>query len=240
MSAGSLVHTVTLMALEQDNLRKPTIAIIAISPAVLSAGFLLHPFIGAGKPDQAAIARAAHGHMTQWGVAHLMVAVSSALLILAFLSIRVWLRAANNEVWSARGVPFVVLGSTLYALLPAMEMAPLFAAKAGVDVEAVARALVPWFIPIIISSSITYFLGVGMFACGIADSRLLSPVVTRVVVVGLVVSAVSRFVPITAVQFYVQSAASLAAFWTLAASISPSATAISSQRAVATADIGQA
>ena len=228
------------MAQEQDNLTKPAIAIIAIAPAVLSAGFLLHPFIGAGKPDQTVIAHAAHGHMTRWGVAHLMLAVSSALLILAFLSIRLWLRAANNEVWSARGVPLIVLGSTLYALLPAMEMAPLFAAKAGVDVEAVARALVPWFIPILISTSITYLLGVGMFACGIADSRLLSPVVTRVVVVGLVVSAVSRFVPITAVQFYVQSAAALTAFWTLAAHIGPSATAISRQRVVTTADIREA
>lgn len=228
------------MALEQQNLTKPAIAIIALAPAVLSAGFLLHPFIGAGKPDQAVIAQAADGHTTQWGVAHLVLALSSALLILAFLSVRVWLRGAANEVWSARGVPFIVLGSTLYALLPAMEMSPLFAAKAGVDVEAVARALVPWFIPIIISSSITYLLGVGMLACGIADSRLLSPSVTRVVVVGLVVSAVSRFVPITAVQFYVQSAAALAAFWTLAAHIGSSATATPRQPAKPTAHIQQA
>ena len=228
------------MALEQQNLTKPAIAIIALAPAVLSAGFLLHPFIGAGKPDQAVIAHAADGHTTQWGVAHLVLALSSALLILAFISVRVWLRGAANEVWSARGVPFIVLGSTLYALLPAMEMSPLFAAKAGVDVEAVARALVPWFIPIIISSSITYLVGVGMLACGIADSRLLSPRVTRVVVVGLVVSAVSRFVPITAVQFYVQSAAALAAFWTLAATIDSSATATPTQPAVPTAHIQQA
>ncbi len=228
------------MALEQQNLTKPAIAIIAIAPAVLTTGFLLHPFIGAGKPDQAVIAHAAHDHMTQWGVAHLMVALGSGLLILAFLSVRVWLREADNDVWSARGVPFIVIGSILYALLPAMEMSPLFAAKAGVDVEAVARVLVPWFIPIIVSSTITYLLGVGMFACGIADSRRLSPVVTRVVVVGLVVSAVSRFVPITAVQFYVQSAAALAAFWTLAAHIGSSVSATPSHRAVPTADIAQA
>lgn len=195
--------------------------IVAIAPVVLAIGFLLHPPIGAGPPDHRAVAEAATDHTIRWGVAHLMLAASSALLILAFLSIRVWLRDASRDSWSAWGIPFIVVGSTLYALLPAMEMAPLFAARADVDVEAVADALVPWFVPIHVLGGLAYGVGLVAFAMGLAHSGLLTRRVTRLVVGGLALSAAARFVPLTAIHFYVQSAASIAAFWPLAARSTP-------------------
>jgi hypothetical protein len=53
-------------------------------------------------------------------------------------------------------------------------------------------------------------------AKGIAGHGVLSPGVTRLVVAGLVVFAVSRLVPLFAVQGYVQAAAALVALWPLA------------------------
>jgi hypothetical protein len=46
---------------------------------------------------------------------------------------------------------------------------------------------------------------------------------TRVVVAALIVMAVSRFVPLAAVQFYVQGVAVIVAFWPLAFAMRTSA-----------------
>jgi hypothetical protein len=55
-----------------------------------------------------------------------------------------------------------------------------------------------------------------VFAKGIADSRILSRRLSRLVVGALVVMAVARLVPVGAVQFYVQGAAGIVALWPLA------------------------
>ena len=62
----------------------------------------------------------------------------------------------------------------------------------------------------------TFAIGVFAFAKGIADSRILSRRLTWLVVGALVVMAVSRLVPVGAVQFYVQGAAGVVALWPLA------------------------
>lgn len=51
---------------------------------------------------------------------------------------------------------------------------------------------------------------------GICDSAILNTKVERLVVIALLVTGFSRLVPVVAVQFYIQAAASLAAFWPLA------------------------
>ena len=70
-----------------------------------------------------------------------------------------------------------------------MEFAPLAAAEAGVDGEAIQAALAPWFIPILVTGATTFAVGVFAFAKGIADSRILSRRLRRAVVWGLVVMA---------------------------------------------------
>lgn len=191
--------------------------IVAIAPAVLLAGFVYHPYIGVGPPDEAAIAAAVVSDTTRWGLSHLTVGAASGLVVLAFLAIRSYLREVGEERWSALAVPFIVIGGTLYAMLPGMELAAtLAAAETGTDVQAAQTALVPWFLPVIMSAALTFAVGIFGLARGIADSKLLSPGLTHLVVAALAVMAAARFVPLSAVQFYVQGAAGIVALWPLA------------------------
>jgi hypothetical protein len=183
---------------------------------VLVVGFLSHPYIGVGPPNEAAVAAAAASHTTRWGISHLIVGLGSGLLALAFLAIRSYLRDAGEERWSAPAVPFVVIGSTLYAILPGMEFAALAAAVTGADVQAAQAAVEPWFIPVIMSSGVAFAMGVFRFAKGMASVGLSRPGLTRLVVGGLAVMAVARLIPLTGVQLYVQGAAFVVALWPLA------------------------
>jgi hypothetical protein len=190
-------------------------AIVAIAPAVMLAGLFAHPYI-ATLPDEAAVAEAVAADTTYWGLVHLTAAVASGLLVLAFLAIRSYLREAGEERWSILALPFIVMGSTLFALLPGMEFAPLAAADAGADVEAVQAELASWFLPILVTGAVTFAFGVFVFAKGISDSQILSRRLSRLVVGALAVMAVARLVPLGAVQFYVQGAAGIVALWPLA------------------------
>ena len=190
-------------------------AIVALAPTVMLAGLFAHPYI-ATLPDEAAVAEAVAADTTYWGLVHLTAAVASGLLVLAFLAIRSYLREAGEERWSILALPFIVMGSTLFTVLPGMEFAPLAAAKAGADAEAAQAALASWFIPIMVMGAITFAVGVFAFAKGIANSRVMSRRLTWVVVGALVVLAISRVVPVGAAQFYVQGAAGVVALWPLA------------------------
>jgi hypothetical protein len=189
--------------------------IVALAPAVMLAGLFAHPYI-ATLPDEAAIAEAVTADTTHWGLVHLTAGVASGLLVLVFLAIRSYLREASEERWSTLALPFIVMGSTLFAFLPGMEFAPLAAAEAGGDVQATQVALAPWFLPVLVTGAATFAIGVFAFAKGIADSRILGRRLTWLVVGALVVMAVSRLVPVGAVQFYVQGAAGIVALWPLA------------------------
>jgi hypothetical protein len=189
--------------------------IVALAPAVMLAGLFAHPYIET-LPDEAAISEAVVADTTYWGLVHLMAGVASGLMVLAFLAIRSYLREAGEERWSILALPFIVVGSTLFTMLPSMEFAPLAAAEAGVDGEAIQAALAPWFLPILVTGAITFAVGAFAFAKGIADSRILSRRLSRLVVGALVVMAVARFVPVGVVQFYVQGAAGIVALWPLA------------------------
>jgi hypothetical protein len=190
-------------------------AIVAIAPAVMLAGLFAHPYI-ATLPDEAAVAETVAADTTYWGLVHLTAAVASGLLVLAFLAIRSYLREASEERWSILALPFIVMGGTLFAVLPGMELAPLAAAEAGVDVEAVQAALASWFLPILVTGAVTFAFGVFVFAKGISDSQILSRRLSRLVVGALVVMALARLVPVGAVQFYVQGVAGIVALWPLA------------------------
>jgi len=107
-------------------------AIVAIAPAVLLAAFVYHPYI-ANLTDKAAVAAALASDTTRWWLSHLAVGVGSGLVVLAFLATRSYLREAGEERWSILALPFIVMGSTLFAFLPAMEIAMLGAAEAGAE-----------------------------------------------------------------------------------------------------------
>jgi hypothetical protein len=183
-------------------------AIVALAPAVMLVGLFAHPYI-ATLPDEAGVAEAVAADTTYWGLVHLTAAVASGLLVLAFLAIRSYLREAGEERWSILALPFIVMGSTLFVILPGMEFTPLAATEVGADAEAAQAALASWFIPILATSAITFAVGVFAFAKGIANSRVLSCWLTWLVVGALVVMAISRLAPVGVVQFYVQGAAGI-------------------------------
>jgi hypothetical protein len=145
--------------------------------------------------------------------------VASGLIILAFLAVRSYLREAGEDRFSALGLPFVVIGSTLFAFLPGMEFAPLAAAETGAtttEIEATQEVLASWFVPVLMAGAVAFAIGVLSFARAISIVTVGSPGLTRVVVAALIVMAVSRFVPLAAVQFYVQGVAVIVASWPLA------------------------
>jgi hypothetical protein len=66
-------------------------AAVVIAPAVLFAGFAYNPYVS-NATDAEAIASAVIADTTRWGLAHLAIGVGYALMVLAFLAIRSYLR----------------------------------------------------------------------------------------------------------------------------------------------------
>lgn len=192
-------------------------AIMFIAPAVSVLGHAYHPWIGSpgdgGFMERLATAVAADP--TRWAVSHLVIAMGSGLLVLAFLAIRGYLRDAGEERWSVLGLPFIVMGSTFYALLPAMEFAPVAAYGAGAEIAAVQGALMPWFFPILLTGAALFAVGAVGFAIGIFRSGVLGPGLAWLVSGALVVMAATRFFPVGAAQLYVGPAAGVVALWPL-------------------------
>ena len=191
-------------------------AIVAIAPLVLLVGLAYHPYIPAVPRDIAVLAEQVAADTTRWGIAHVTVAVGYGLLTVAFLAIRAALNEAGEDYWSGVALSLVVIGNALFTMLPGMEFAPLVAARTGSDIQAAQETLLPWFVPILAAGALCFGLGALGFAVGIVRARLLSPRMTRLVVGALIVFAVARFVPLGAVQFYVQGAAGILALWPLA------------------------
>ena len=189
-------------------------AIVAIAPAVLVVGLFYHPYISP-PTDPEAIAAAAASDTMRWGLAHLAISVGYGLVVLAFLAIRSYLSEAGEERWSILALPFIVIGSTLFAFLPAMEIAMLAVADEGADVQAVLTALDSWFFSILLAGAITFALGVLGFAVGIVRGGVLGPRLTWLVVGALFVMAAARFVPLGA-ALYVGGLAGIVALWPLA------------------------
>jgi len=195
------------------------VAILIVAPVVLLATFVTHPYLAGRLPNDAEVAAAVADGTTYWGLVHLATSVASGLIILAFLAVRSYLREAGENRFSAFGFPFVVIGSTLFAVLPGMEFAPLAAAETGAsaaEIEATQAALASWFVAVLMIGAFAFAIGVLAFARALFVTTLGSQEVTRVVVVALIVMAISRFVPLAAAQFYVQGVAAIAALWPLA------------------------
>jgi hypothetical protein len=207
-----------MASVDNDGNRWRTV-ILVVAPAVLLAAFVTHSYLPGRLPNDAAVAEAIVDGTTRWGWVHLTTGVASGLIVLAFLAVRSYLREAGEDRLSAVGVPFVVIGSTLFAILPGMEFAPLAAAERGAavtEIEATQAALAPWFTPVLISGALVFAIGVLAFARAISVTTVGGPGFTRVVVGALIVMALSRFVPLAAVQFYVQGVATIVALWPLA------------------------
>lgn len=193
--------------------------VVAGTPLIMITAFALHPYLPGRQPNVEALAAAVSSDPTRWGLVHLATGLGSALLAVAFLMIRTHLSRAGEDTWSRVGLPLVMVGCALYAMLPAMELAPLAALESGGDPAATQQALLDWFLPVLLLSGITFGAGAACFAMGVPRSRVLARGPAKLVAASLVVMALSRFVPLSAVQFYVQGLACYAAMLPLAHSM---------------------
>jgi hypothetical protein len=189
-------------------------ATVATAPVVLLAGIAYHPVI-ADLSDKEPVAAALVSDEARWSVAHLAAALGSLLVALAFLAVAASLRQRGEWRWSARSVPFVVVGSGLFALLPAMEITVLAAARAGADPGAVLLELDTWFRPLLLAGSAVFAVGVLLVARSVVAAAVLGRVTTTVVGTALLVTAASRFVPSTP-ALLVGAVALVVALWPLA------------------------
>src|SRR5919106_6264484 len=138
------------------------VIIVALAPAALLVALVTHPYLAGRLPNEEAIAEAVAADTTRWGLVHLAAAVASGLVILAFLAIRDYLRDAGDRRHSALGVPFIVIGSVLFAMLPGMEFAALAAAETGTlaDIAAAQAAVGEWFVPVLAIGALSFAIGV--------------------------------------------------------------------------------
>jgi len=195
-------------------------AIVAAGPVLLLGALLWHPPLPGRLPDNDAVAEAAAADITRWGLSHLAAAIASAAVAVAFIVIRSYLRERGDGWFSAVGVALVVVGSTLFAVLPGMEFSVLAAHETGIDIASAQDAIQPWFITVLIAGSLVFAAGTTLFAVAVVRYAPMGRTAVVAIAVSLVVFGVSRVVPVGVVQFYVQPAAALLALLPLAVAIS--------------------
>lgn len=166
-------------------------------PLILLLGLLWHPFIRDLR-DKADVVRHLEADTTTWFGAHLVVALGSAVLLLSFLAVRAHVATTvGREPWTSRAIPFLTMGSILFVMLPAMEIGLLAVHAVGGDLVATHVALNAWWVPILMAGSAAFAAGSILFAVGIRRARVLPSGLSWLVAAALVVSALSRFVPMT-------------------------------------------
>src|SRR6185503_18812079 len=141
--------------------------------------------------------------------------VGSALMVIAFISVRDFLVRSGARM-GAHALSWVAFGGVLYAVLPGFEFSALAAAQTGGDIVKVEQALEPWFLPTLFVGAIANAIGVFGFARAVRTAPVMEPTQSKVVVIALVVMAVSRFIPLGAVQFYTQGVAGVVGLLTIA------------------------
>ena len=200
-------------SLSEQTLARARATILAIAPLILLAAFVYHPHI-LFLPSAQAAAHAAQMDPLRWAIAHIGVGLGAALMSLAYVALRGYMRDAGENRWSAIALPFLVFGSALYVFLPGMEFTTLAAVVTGGNVVAAQESIDVWFVPILLSSALANAVGIGFLIRGI--SRVLDTRAKPIVLTALVAMGISRCVPIGPVHFYVQGLAGLAALWPIA------------------------
>jgi hypothetical protein len=215
-------YAASQQSLSEHTVARARVTILAVAPLILLASFVYHPHIML-LPDAGAVAHAVQMDHQRWAIAHFGVALGAVLMSIAYIALRAFLRDAGENRWSAIALPFLVFGSGLYTLLPGMEFTVLAASATGGDIVASQRIISPWFVPIMMSSALTNAVGIGFLMRGLGP--MLDVRVKSLVLTALALMAISRFVPIGPVHFYVQGLAGLAALWPVAWEISRRSTA---------------
>ncbi|MGH7677689.1 MAG: hypothetical protein ACRENU_04425 [Gemmatimonadaceae bacterium] len=203
-------------SVSEQTVARARVSILIAAPLILLAAFVYHPHIVL-LPDAEAVAHAVQMDHQRWAIAHFGVGLGAALMSLAYVALRGYLRDIGENRWSAIALPFLVLGSALYVFLPGMEFTVLAASATGGDIVAAQESIDVWFVPIMMSSALINAVGIGFLMRGV--SRVLDFRAKPIILAALALMAISRLVPIGPVHFYVQGLAGLAALWPIAREI---------------------
>ncbi|WP_051426185.1 hypothetical protein [Jiangella gansuensis] len=193
--------------------------VVAAGPVLLTAALLWHPPLPGRLPDSAGVAEAASAGIMRWGFSHMAAALASGAVAVAFVAVRGYLRERGDGSVSAVGLGLVLIGSTLFAMLPGMEFAVVAAHETGADLAETQAALESWFVPILVVAAVTFAFGTVLFAVAVVRAASFARLPTLIVAGALVVFGLSRIVPVGVVQFYVQSVAAVVALLPLAVAI---------------------
>ena len=193
--------------------------VVAAGPVLLTVALLWHPPLPGRLPDSAGVAEAASAGLTRSGLSHVATALPSGAVAVAFVAVRGYLRERGDGSASAVGLGLVLIGSTMYAVLPGMEFAVVAAHETGADLAETQAALESWFVPILVVGAVTFAFGTVLFAVAVARAASFARLSTIIIAGALVVFGLSRVVPVGVVQFHVQSVAALVALLPLAVAI---------------------
>jgi hypothetical protein len=189
-------------------------AVVAIAPVVVLIGFLYAPYVG-DLTDSAAAADGVADDTTRWAWSRMVQVVGLALLPLLVFSVRSYLKAAGEQLWSFLAAPLVTVGAVLFAYITGLELGLAPVVEAGASAEAVIDATDPWFIPTLLVAAVIFGLGWLSLAAAIYRSKVLSRELTWVVIAALVALTVAIFIP-TGWAFYVIGVGAIVASWPIA------------------------
>ena len=170
---------------ERIQIRLRAIALFA-APVPLLIAFIIHPYL-TDEFDIPAVAAHVVADPDRWVLAHIMLMVAFAVMLIAVVALRGLLRTAGEERWSFIAVPFLVGGGTVFIAVWGMEITVAAVANVGGDVQAVIKESDRWLGPARVVGYVMWGFGWLSMALAVYRSRILGQTQTWVVLAATVV-----------------------------------------------------
>ena len=180
---------------ERTQIRLGALALFA-APVVLLVAFILHPYLE-DEFDVSAMAAKVVSDPERWALAHVLLIVGFAFMMVAVLALRALLRTAGDERWSFIAVPLLIGGGAIFTGIWGLEITVAAVANVGGDVEAVFEESDQWFEPLGIVGYAMLALGWISMALAVHRSHILIRQQTWVVLAATVVMLAGFSIPAT-------------------------------------------
>ncbi len=197
---------------ERTQIRLRALALFAAPLAFLLA-IIVHPYL-VDELDTPAVAAKVVADPGRWVLAHVLLMVGFAAILLAVVALRELLRAAGEERWSFIAVPVLIAGGTVFIGVWGFEITVAAVANVGGDVEAVLEETDRWFGPLGIAGYAMFFLGWLSMALAVRRSHVLNRRQLWVVLAGTFAMFVGLSFPSTA-GAYLFSFGMMGFMWTV-------------------------
>ena len=138
----------------------------------LLLAFIIHPYLK-DEFDIPAVAAEVVADPERWVLAHIMLMVAFAVMLIAIVALRGLLQTAGEDRWSVIGIPLLVAGGIVFAAVWGMEITVAAVANLGGDVEAVFDESDRWLGPVGIAGYVMWILGWLSMAVAVYRSRTL-------------------------------------------------------------------